>query len=179
VGFNAQNFIQKQREKNNINDLIHCIWYCFCYKRFYTVERELVNKLIDTKIPLIIVLTQSVDDEFTEVWKEYFKKDNYDVIDIGSLLDNKDFSITKTEDIVTENNKIYTSNALVEYYMKESIFEKVFKNVNGLYIFAVLFAGLLVALGIGVRNTKLLKSVEEVNNGKNQNQNRNGGHQDC
>ena len=51
--------------------------------------------------------------------------------------------------------------------MKESIFEKVFKNVNGLYIFAVLFAGLLVALGIGVRNTKLLKSVEEVNNGKN------------
>ena len=82
MGFDAQNFIQKQREKNNINDLIHCIWYCFCSKRFYTVERELVNKLIDTKIPLIIVLTQSVDEELTEVMKEYFKKDNYDVIDV-------------------------------------------------------------------------------------------------
>lgn len=94
-------------------------------------------------------------------------RNNYDVINVGSLLDTKDYSISKTEDIVTENNKIYTSNALIEYYMKESIFEKVFKNVNGLYIFAILFAGVVIALGIGARNTRLLKSVEEVNNGKN------------
>ena len=127
--------------------------------KYKVSEEELTEG--DGKVPTINRITNNYVTYYNPV------RDNYDVIDIGSLLDNKDFSITKTEDIVTENNKIYTSNALVEYYMKESIFEKVFKNVNGLYIFAVLFAGLLVALGIGVRNTKLLKSVEEVNNGKN------------
>lgn len=69
VGFNAQNFIQKQREENNINDLIHCIWYCVTAARFQTKEKELVNKLIDTagstKIPLIIVLAQSVNTRKT------------------------------------------------------------------------------------------------------------------
>lgn len=94
-------------------------------------------------------------------------RNNYDILDVGGLLDTKDYSITKSEDIVTENNKIYTSNALVEYYMNESIFEKIFKNINGLYIFAVLAAGIMISLGIGAKNTKLLRSVEEVNNGKN------------
>ena len=51
--------------------------------------------------------------------------------------------------------------------MNESIFEKLFRNLNGLYIFAVLAAGIIIALGIGAKNTKLLRSVEEVNNGKN------------
>ena len=126
----------------------------------YKVSEEEIGES-DGKTPTI--------NKFTNNYVTYYNpvRDNYDVIDVGSLLDNKDYSITKTEDIITENNKIYTSNALVEYYMKESIFDKVFKNVNGLYVFAVLFAGLLVALGIGVRNTKLLKAVEEVNNGKN------------
>ncbi|MDO4996174.1 MAG: glycine rich domain-containing protein [Bacilli bacterium] len=125
----------------------------------YKVSEDIIEG--DGKTPNI--------NKYTNNYVTYYNpvRDNYDVIDVGSLLDNKDYSITKTEDIITENNKIYTSNALIEYYMKESIFDKVFKNVNGLYIFAVLFAGLLVALGIGVRNTKLLKAVEEVNNGKN------------
>lgn len=126
----------------------------------YKVSEEEVTEG-DGKTPTVNRVTNNYVTYYNPV------RDNYDVIDVGGLLDNNNYSITKSEDIVTENNKIYTSNALVEYYMKESIFEKVFKNVNGLYIFAVLFAGLLVALGIGVRNTKLLKSVEEVNNGKN------------
>ena len=87
VGFNAENFIQHQRKENNINDLIHCIWYCVTSSRFQPKEKELVNKLIDTagstKIPLIIVLTKSVDVRKSESMKKNFKKDNFkDVIDV-------------------------------------------------------------------------------------------------
>lgn len=87
VGFNAQNFIQKQRKENNINDLIHCIWYCVTSARFQQKEKELVNKLIDTagstKIPLIVVLTQSDNKKKTESMKRHFKNNNFkDVIDV-------------------------------------------------------------------------------------------------
>lgn len=119
------------------------------------------DELSEDKTPNINIFSNNYITYYNSV------RNDYDVLDVGSLLDSKDYSVTKGEDIVTEKNKIYTSNALVEYYMNESIFEKLFRNLNGLYIFAVLAAGIIIALGIGAKNTKLLRSVEEVNNGKN------------
>ena len=88
-------------------------------------------------------------------------RENYDVVDVSSLVDSEDHTINDSSDVITENNKIYTSNSLVEYYMKESIFTEVFKNINGLYIFGLLLVGIFIALGLWIKNARSLRSVEE------------------
>ena len=75
--------------------------------------------------------------------------------------------LNKQDGIKSASVNLVLSNALIEYYMNESIFEQVFKNINGLYIFGTLLFGIITALGLWIRNIKLLRSVEEVNNGKN------------
>lgn len=71
VGFQATGFIQKQIEKNNVNDFVHCIWYYVNSTRFQEEEKKLVSKIINTvessKIPLIIVLTLSVNTERVKI----------------------------------------------------------------------------------------------------------------
>ena len=99
------------------------------------------------------------------ITKEYITyynpvREDYDIVDIDSILgDNMD-------EVVTENNKIYTSNTLVEYYMKESIFEEVLGNINGLYIFGGILVAIIGALGLFIRNAKLLRINEEGYHGK-------------
>lgn len=115
-------------------------------------------------------LVDSTDnEEISEIKKKsknyvtYYNsvRDDYDILDVSSILNEEDSTINDSSDIITEKNKIYTSNALVEYYMKKSLFAEVFENINGLYIFGILFGALLTALFIGSRNTKRLKSTEE------------------
>ncbi|MBQ8131797.1 MAG: hypothetical protein IJ193_04840 [Bacilli bacterium] len=86
-------------------------------------------------------------------------RDDYEVVDMESIFEGED-------EVVTENNKIYTSNALVEYYMKESIFEEVLGNINGLYILGGILVAILGALGLFARNAKLLRISEEGYHGK-------------
>lgn len=88
-------------------------------------------------------------------------RNDYDVVDVSSLVNSEDYTINDSSDVITENNKIYTSNSLVEYYMKESIFTEVFKNINGLYIFGLLLVGIFIALGLWIKNARSLRSVEE------------------
>ena len=70
----AASFIKKQIKANNVNDFVHCIWYCISSNRFQGVEIDLVKKLIDTvessKIPLIIVMTQADNQEKIEGMKK-------------------------------------------------------------------------------------------------------------
>lgn len=87
VGFDAKKFIEEQFAQDDINNYVHCIWYCVDSTRFEGEEIKLVSKLIEavgsTKIPLIIVLTQASDIERAESMKREIKKLNFeDVIDI-------------------------------------------------------------------------------------------------
>ena len=50
--------------------------------------------------------------------------------------------------------------------MKESIFEEVLGNINALYIFGGILVGILGALGLFMRNAKLLRMSEEGYHGK-------------
>ena len=74
VGIEARSFINQQIEANNVNDFVHCIWYCISSNRFQGVEIDLVNNLINTiessKIPLIIVMTQADNQEKIEGMKK-------------------------------------------------------------------------------------------------------------
>ena len=42
IGINADEFINGQLEKKNINGIVHCIWYCVESDRFQENENELV-----------------------------------------------------------------------------------------------------------------------------------------
>ena len=87
LGREASKFIKKQIALNNVNDFVHCIWYCISSTRFEGPEVELVNNLINTvnssKIPLIIVMNQSVDIVQIEEMRKKIKNENFEnIIDI-------------------------------------------------------------------------------------------------
>ena len=96
VGFDAKKFIEDQLAQENINNYVHCIWYCVDSSRFEGEEIKLVRKLIDaagsTKIPLIIVLTQADSKERAENNKKYIKglgfEEIIDIIAKQTLLQN-------------------------------------------------------------------------------------------
>ena len=78
VELESKNYINQQYLKNDPNNFIHCIWYCFTGKRFEDVEIELLNYLRNSygenKIPIIIVHTQSLHkDEIVEM-ENYIKE---------------------------------------------------------------------------------------------------------
>ena len=88
-----ENFIKDQLSRNKNEDFVHCIWYCVSSDRFQDEESGLINHLIEpakrSKIPIIIVLTQSVDKDRVEEMKKYIKDQNFEDI-IGILAERKE-----------------------------------------------------------------------------------------
>ena len=72
--------IKEKCEKNEPNDLIHCLLYCFWGTRFEREEAEIVAKLRKTyegkKLSIILVLTQDIDEdeEGVEAFKQSINK---------------------------------------------------------------------------------------------------------
>ena len=81
-------------------------------------------------------------------------KDKYDVVDIGLVIENNE------KEVVAETDKIYSSNKLVNFYMQESLIDKIFGDVNVLIIFAIILVGIVTALGLWLRNISKLKESE-------------------
>lgn len=81
----------------------------------------------------------------------------FDIVDLNSIVNSND----DKEEVVTENNKIYTSQKLVSYYMHESVFDRIFGNVNVLVLFGLILFGIIVSLILWIRNIKTLKMSEE------------------
>ena len=78
-------------------------------------------------------------------------KDSYDVINVDEVLNS-----TKSE-VVSENDKIYTSNEFVNLYMRKSILERVFGDTNAIVIFIIILLGIFGSLGLWFRSIKKLK----------------------
>ena len=74
----AEKFIKAQLETNDMNNFVHCFWYCITGTRFEEAEIKLLNDLrksyADNKIPIIIVYTQATDDDAIEEMRKYIKK---------------------------------------------------------------------------------------------------------
>ena len=70
--------IKEKCEKNEPNDLIHCLLYCFTGTRFEKEEGEIIAKLRKTyegkKLSIIIVYTQDVGEEEEESFKQSINK---------------------------------------------------------------------------------------------------------
>ena len=89
----AENFIRDQLSTNDINNFVHCIWYCITGNRFEQVEIDLLNSLkssyADNKIPIIIVYTQATDEEAISEMAKYIKDKHIEGYYIKILADRK------------------------------------------------------------------------------------------
>ena len=151
-----------QENINNLDKAIHCIWYCTSHNRFNKEEfTEFLFKLMsnyEKKIPLIIVYTQSWDEEVTEEMKIKINQilkdgkdmigyeENVEIIDIIALekkINNQIFP-QKNLDLLLEktNGKIIeatqsTCYELLKGYIKShynkrisDVYEKIKEQVN-------------------------------------------------
>ena len=89
----AQNYIKEQLSTNDINNFVHCIWYCITGDRFEQAEIDLLNALKNTypdnKIPIIIVYTQATDENIISDMKKYIKEININEKFIKILAERK------------------------------------------------------------------------------------------
>ena len=89
----AQNYIKEQLSTKNINNFVHCIWYCITGDRFEQAEIDLLNALKhtypDNKIPIIIVYTQATDEKIISDMKKYIKEININEKFIKVLAERK------------------------------------------------------------------------------------------
>ena len=83
IGEESSNLIKNLIEKkgtNNYNDFIHCIWYCISGTRFEESELEFLKKLRmsyekEDMMPIIIVYTQTEDDETADKMFDVIRKE--------------------------------------------------------------------------------------------------------
>ena len=72
----AIDFIRERNKSNNYNDFIHCIWYCISGARLEDLEEDVLNKLKevykDSEIPIILVFTNTIDEDLAKEMKDYF-----------------------------------------------------------------------------------------------------------
>ena len=79
IGSEVNYFVKQRIEENNINDFVHCIWYCVSSNRFQTVEMELINNFSkNNKIPVIIVLTQAINSETIDKMKKHLRAKSFE-----------------------------------------------------------------------------------------------------
>ena len=72
----CKKFINSQFQSNEINNFVHCIWYCITGNKLEQSEILLLNSLRNTyhnsKIPIIIVYLQNTDDEIMKKMKKIY-----------------------------------------------------------------------------------------------------------
>ncbi len=85
IGNEAVKCIMEEMKKNkekNYNDFFHCIWYCISGTRFEESEIAVLKKLSEVYsekvMPVILVYTQSTDDNIADGMKHHAKKIDID-----------------------------------------------------------------------------------------------------
>ena len=70
----------------DFNNFVHCIWYCVESNRFQEAESSLIQQLKvtyqDNKIPIIIVMTQAINEERFEGIKNFLETRGYDFVKV-------------------------------------------------------------------------------------------------
>ena len=132
----AKNLINSMAEKDNINNFIHCIWYCVTGVRFEDVERDSLIELMklydDETLPIIIVYTKAFDDVESEKMLDEINK----ICSTHNRKINSVKIVAKKREIKSGNNKF----VIKEHGMKELIqmtFEKIEKAVESAFFNSV------------------------------------------
>lgn len=91
--------VNESRKSQKESEYIHAIWYCIQSgsNRLEPVEENLIKRLTDSvKVPVIIVLTQSFQNEKSEEFKKAIENMNLNVTNIVKVMAQE---FTVTEDI--------------------------------------------------------------------------------
>lgn len=84
--------IDRGVKSGDINQMIHCIWYCVATPshRFEDAEIEFLKKFLDEtskyNVPVILVLTQSYSKNDAKILKSQIEKENLNLINILPIL---------------------------------------------------------------------------------------------
>lgn len=85
--------ISKSFASKDINDAIHCIWYCVNVGGNRTFDESEINWLKEfteenkvTKVPIIVVLTQAIPKKKATEMKNHVEKENLDIIKVVPIL---------------------------------------------------------------------------------------------
>ena len=74
----------KNKNKKNYNDFVHCIWYCIGSTRFEKTEIEVLKKLKqaykDNIMPIIVVYTQTIDQNVADKMFKHIQKQGVETI---------------------------------------------------------------------------------------------------
>jgi len=89
---NIRQIIKKGNKSKNINERIHCILYCINNgsHRLHEDEDILIKELTSItssmQVPVIIVITQSINDDEVEEQKNFLESQNYNIVNIIPVL---------------------------------------------------------------------------------------------
>lgn len=84
--------INKGISKNDVNEAIHCIWYCIntASNRIEPEEIEWLKELTEdnktTQVPIIVVLTQAFSRKNAEKMKQMILDENLDIVQVIPVL---------------------------------------------------------------------------------------------
>lgn len=85
--------ISKGFASKDINDAIHCIWYCVNVGGNRTFDESEINWLKEftaenkvTQVPIIVVLTQAIPKKKAAEMKNHVEKENLDIIKVVPIL---------------------------------------------------------------------------------------------
>ena len=125
---------------NDINNFIHCIWYCVTEDRFEETEKNCIIKLLelynDNSLPIILVYTKAVFEEESE------ENLNEIIRIIKEDIKNKEINInfckvlSKDKEINSENNKIVIKKFGINNLIKLS-FNKINNAVKSSIFYSV------------------------------------------
>lgn len=106
--------IKKGIDSGDINQMIHCIWYCVSTPshRFEQAEVDFLKRFLDEtsdyKVPIIIVLTQSYSKKDAKELRKEIEKENLSIVNVVPIL-AEDYTIDDEYTV-----KAYGLNKLTE-----------------------------------------------------------------
>ena len=128
--------IKKGLSSKNINDYIHCIWYCIntASNRIEPEEIEFLRELSQeneiTQVPIIVVLTQSFSKKNAEKMKKILLDENLDIVQVLPVL-SEDYEI---EDLGVA--KSFGLDVLIEV-MGQALPSELLETLNNVQIAAI------------------------------------------
>lgn len=79
----TENFVNNQLSTKDPDKFVHCIWYCITDSRFEDIEVQSLKKLADlydnSKLPIIVVYTRAINQEFVDGIRKKVEKLNYNL----------------------------------------------------------------------------------------------------
>ncbi len=140
LGKNAQDEVKEELKKlivdgvrsNDVNQAIHCIWYCInaASNRFEQEEIEWIRQLTQEnqvyQVPIILVLTQAFSKKYVREMKKAIEDENLDVVSVIPVL-SLDYEID--EDYVVKAYGLDTLISIMEEVLPEEL-EDTLSNVQ-------------------------------------------------